>query len=315
MTHITKLLFGATCLACVSCSETAPDDALIGYVEADWSYVAAPSAGWITARPVEEGSRVTSGDLLFTLDSVAEQAAVAQATARIEQLGADVTNLSTGARQAEIRALEARLAEAEARLNHAANERNRILPLVEQGVEQSARGDQVQADYRIAVAAVKAAEEDIAVAKLSARPAQRDAAGAAVRMAEADRETALYRLDQRAVSARFSGDVTEVFYAPGEYVMPGAPVLALLPDDGLTVRFFVPQADLPELKIGKEIDILADGAEGPIIGLVRHIASDAEFTPPVIYTRGSREKLVFMIEANVPVSSGLKAGLPVEVSW
>jgi HlyD family secretion protein len=307
------LLCAAVLAGCTPAA--APDDIHIGYVEADWRYVAAPDSGWIIESAVEPGDRVNVGDLLFRLDWTAQQAVVSDAEARILQAAAQSRDSSTGARTAEILALQAGLDEARARAEEAVAERARTLQLVEKKVASQAAGDRAEADFKTAEAAVKAAEQAIAVARLAARPAQRDAAEAAIAAAEATRESAQYRLDQRDVTAGASGRVEDVFRRPGEYVTPGTPVIALLPDDGLKVRFFVPQAELPALEVGKAVRVRADGLAEPVEASISYIAATAEFTPPVIYSRDARQKLVFVVEAHLPAGMGLHPGLPVEVSW
>jgi HlyD family secretion protein len=49
--------------------------------------------------------------------------------------------------------------------------------------------------------------------------------------------------------------------------------------------------------------------------MVNYISTQAEFTPPVIYSQGSRAKLVYMIEAGFASSDAvhLKPGQPVDV--
>jgi HlyD family secretion protein len=46
---------------------------------------------------------------------------------------------------------------------------------------------------------------------------------------------------------------------------------------------------------------------------VSFIAAQEEFTPPVIFSVGNREKLVFKIEARAPRGLSLNPGQPVEV--
>ena len=51
------------------------------------------------------------------------------------------------------------------------------------------------------------------------------------------------------------------------------------------------------------------------MAVISRIASDAEFTPPVIYSADERDKLVFEVEARLPAGSNLRPGLPVDVDW
>ena len=41
----------------------------------------------------------------------------------------------------------------------------------------------------------------------------------------------------------------------------------------------------------------------------------AEFTPPLIYSNGSRSKLVFMVEAEPAAAASLKPGQPLDVRF
>jgi HlyD family secretion protein len=308
------LLSGAALLGLAACTQQ-EDTVILGYIEADWTYVAAPASGRIVEQSVTEGSQVTKGDFLFQLDSTAEEAAVAEAAARLDQAAAQAVDLSTGARPPEIKRLEARLAEAKARLEQATSERDRILPLVEQGYAPKSQRDTVEAEYSAAVASVHAAEQDLKVAALPGRDASRVAADAAAQSAEAAKSSAEYRLNERRSLAPVSGKVEEVFFRTGEFVTPGTPVIAILPDNGLKARFYVPETDLAKLIVGQTVSLTVDGLTTPVKADISFISHEAEFAPPVIYARHSREKLVFMVEARAPAGIGLHPGLPVEVTW
>jgi HlyD family secretion protein len=201
----------------------------LGYVEAEWTYVSAPAAGRIVEQPVREGDTVEAGTFLFRLDDTAEEAALAQANAQLDRATAEAENLETGARAPEIRQFQAQLREAEVRLAKAVSDRDRMLPLVEQGLAPETRADEVISAVEAAEASVEAARQQIIVASLPGRPATRSAADAAALSAEAARITAEYRLSERTVSAPAGGRIEEVFFRPGEYVVPGATVLAILP--------------------------------------------------------------------------------------
>ena len=58
-----------------------------------------------------------------------------------------------------------------------------------------------------------------------------------------------------------------------------------------------------------------DGGPHAYSAIVNFISTQAEFTPPVIYSRENRSKLVFMIEAKFsPVDAAdLRPGQPVDV--
>ena len=90
---------------------------------------------------------------------------------------------------------------------------------------------------------------------------------------------------------------------------------ALLPDARRRLRFFVPETAIATLKPGQKVEARCDGCAAPIRATIDFIAPQAEYTPPVIYSRGSREKLVFRVEAAAAPEQAatLRPGLPVDV--
>ncbi|HHL43391.1 MAG TPA: HlyD family secretion protein [Hellea balneolensis] len=298
----------------IGCKDAPPEPAHVGYIEADWVYISAPEPGWITARPIVEGQELYEGDVVFELDKELQETALTQAEGQVEKADAQAKNLKTGARPAEIRALQAKLAEAKAQLAQAKSDRDRILKLVAQGVVPRTQGEKVTTAYTSAKARVKAAEEAIRIAKLGGRKALKQAATAAEKSALAARTRAQINLQRRTVLARTSGRIEEIFRHQGEFVTTGTPIVSILPKDGLKARFFVSQAELPHIKIGEEIQITADGQTTPTTAKISYISNQAEYTPPVIYSVGSRDKLVFLVEATLEPGTNLHPGLPIDVS-
>jgi HlyD family secretion protein len=110
------------------------------------------------------------------------------------------------------------------------------------------------------------------------------------------------------------GTVQQIYFRPGEIVPASRPVLALLPPGNLKVRFYVPQAVLPDIAYGDEVTVRCDGCAANLTARVSFIARQSEFTPPVIYSLDERSKLVFLIEALPDKPHALRVGQPVDVS-
>jgi HlyD family secretion protein len=121
-----------------------------------------------------------------------------------------------------------------------------------------------------------------------------------------------YALSQRAVVAQTEGVVQDILFRQGEYVPAAAPVVAVLPPQNIFVRFFVPQSQLARVKLGQRVRITCDGCEA-VDATISFIAAREEFTPPVIFSVGNREKLVFKLEARAQGGIRLHPGQPVEV--
>ncbi|MGD9925174.1 MAG: HlyD family secretion protein, partial [Pseudorhodoplanes sp.] len=138
-----------------------------------------------------------------------------------------------------------------------------------------------------------------------------DDAEAAMRTAQARLNSARTRLDRRSVASPASGMVQEVYFRVGEMVQSGQAIVSILPPGNIRVRFFVPQAEIPRIKLGDVIQIKCDGCAGDLTAKVNFISAEAEFTPPVIYSQEERARLVFRIEALPVQPEKLRVGQPV----
>ena len=122
-------------------------------------------------------------------------------------------------------------------------------------------------------------------------------------------------LGKRKVFAPANGTVEEVYFRPGEVVNSGQAVVALLPPRNLKVRFFVAEPERARLQVDQSIAISCDGCPPDLHAKISFIAREAEFTPPVIFSREQRQKLVYLIEARPEGdATALTAGQPVTVT-
>jgi HlyD family secretion protein len=296
------------------CSGDSARSGLTGYVEAEYIYISGLETGWITSSAVSEGDHVSAEQVLLSLDDERQAFDVAEATERAAAAHAQWRDLQSGARPEELKRLDAQLAEAKTSLTLADLELRRLRDLRRKGAASEAVLDKAKAEYSAAKARLDSATASIGVAKLAAREEALIAAKAAAEAAEAVLAKAQWRFDQRSLVARNAGLVTAVYYRQGEQLPAGAPALAILPDNGLKIRFFIPQSRALEFAPGTAVSIHQDGAPQLISATVSYLAERVEFTPPVIYSVANREKLVFMVEARVPPNSRLHAGQPVDVS-
>jgi len=126
---------------------------------------------------------------------------------------------------------------------------------------------------------------------------------------------AQWALAQKTQYAPTNAWVQDTLYRPGEFVIAGNPVVALLPPENIKARFFVPQPQLASFKSGTPVSVSIDGVPTPLRATVNYISTQAEFTPPVIYSKENRAKLVFMVEAGLAaaVARNLRPGQPVDV--
>jgi HlyD family secretion protein len=139
-------------------------------------------------------------------------------------------------------------------------------------------------------------------------------AEAALRTAQARLNSSQTRLARRRLASPVTGTVQQIYFRPGEMVPAGRPIAALLPPGNLKVRFYVPQATLPRLAYGEQVKVNCDGCPADITARISFIAGTAEYTPPVIYSREERTKLVFLVEALPDRPEALRVGQPIDVA-
>jgi len=252
-------------------------DAFQGYAEGEYVRVAAPFAGNLQQLNVGRGNTVQPGTPLFTLEQ--ENEAAGQREAVHNQ------------RNAEAQLEQAR---ASLKLSQITLQRQQELA-ASRFVSQNAVDD-ARTNY----------ERDKAhVAQLAAQVGAMRAA-----LAQAD-----WALAQKSVTAPVAGLVNDTNYVVGEWVPAGSPVVSLLPPQNIKVRFFVPEPALGSIHVDEPVHLICDGCGAPIAGRVTFISPQAEFTPPVIYSRENRSKLVYLLEARPAPADAVKLhpGQPVDV--
>jgi HlyD family secretion protein len=289
---------------------------LQGYAEGDYVRVAAPFAGNLVQLNVVRGASVTPGAPLFALEQENEAAGRREAEDRVRQAEAQRDNLLKGVRPSEMEALKAQLAQAQSAAAFAVKEYVRAEDLVKKGFLSPQKLDEARTTRDSSAQRVRELDAQIVTAGLGGRSDQVRAAESEVRAARASLDQADWRLRQKTVASTVNGIVTDTNFVQGEWVAAGAPIVAILPPENVKVRFFVPEPRLGSVKVGQAVELACDGCAAAIPAKVTFVAPQAEFTPPVIYSRESRAKLVFLVEARPSKEDAVKLhpGQPVDVT-
>jgi HlyD family secretion protein len=295
--------------------EKAPPSGWSGYMEGEYVYVAAPIGGTLATLAVQRGQAVARGGSLFALDAENESAAREEAAARANSASAQAANVDKGRRSEEIAVIQAQLAQARVQATLAASELTRQQQLVAKGFVSAARIDEVRASSMQAQARVAEIEASLRVAQLPARKDERAAADASAAAAQYALKQSQWREQQKRQAAPLDARVAETYFRVGEWVSAGQPVVSLLPAEGVKARFFVAEQELSSVAIGQTVQIQCDGCGAPVAARISFIATQAEYTPPIIYSNSQRARLVFMVEARPEAKDAarLKPGQPVDV--
>lgn len=278
-----------------SCAGPAP--LAVGYVEGEFVLLAPIEVAEVRTVAFKRGDRVKAGDTVATMETSDMIIAVAQAEAGLAQAQANLADLQIGKRPEEIAVLEATLTSAKAQKTEAERVVTRLSDLLRRGIATQADYDQAETQLNVQTAMVGQAEANLAVARLPARPEAIKAAENAVKQAQATLEQANWRLSKRTITAPAPGRIDDIIRNPGDLAGPSAPVLSMLPDGAVKLRLYLPETSFAAVQVGSLLDVHCDGCQPGQTARVSYVSPDPEFTPPVIYSLETRQKLVFLIEA------------------
>lgn len=308
-----RLALAAACALAACTKQEAP---LQGYIEGEYVRVAAPFAGTLVALQAERGGQVEVGGPLFVLESENEDAARREAEQNVRKAEAQAENLRKGPRQTEIATSKAQLLQAETTAAFSEKEWRRQLDLVSRGFVSQSAADSAKTTRDRDHDKVVELRSALATLESGSRPDEIRAAEAETGAARQSLAQADWRLRQRSVASNVAGVVVDTLFVRGEWVPAGAAVVSLLPPANVKARFFVPESKLGGVKVGQGVKLACDACGAPIEAKVTFIAPQAEFTPPVIYSKDNRAKLVFLVEARTSQADAAKLhpGQPVDVS-
>lgn len=326
--------------------------ALIAYrARAQNSYKHAPSGGSCTLEGteavvatkvpgrlvevlVQEGDPVTAGQVVARLDCEDQTATLATADARVKQAEAQIALAEKGiasakdaarAASAQVAVASARSGSLEIQRKKAERDRERVSSLAKSGAVSAVELDGVETLEKGLEAELKTVSANVGAASLSARAqasgigtagAQLDVARAGLEAAAADARRAKLAVDECVLKAPRAGFIVNRLHEPGAVLTPGARVITMIDLSTIKATFFLPNAELSRAKIGAPAEVRVDTYPGRTFnGVVRHVASEAEFTPRNVQTREDRDRLVYAVEVHLENTDlELRAGMPAEVT-
>lgn len=246
-----------------------------GYIDADLVYLSSDSPGRLSELLVKRGQWVEKNKLLFKLEQTSEINGVKSSVYNVDSLRAQRKQIVD-------------------QLNYDAINYRRTLRM--------RKGD-------------AASQNDLDVAKkeLDVLKSQLTAMDFQIKSSQVDTETKQWIVGQKTNNAPDSGIIFDTYYTQDEFVQAGQPVLSLITKANIKAVFFVPEADLSKLVMNANVVIHSDANPHLAKGSIQYIANIAQYTPPIIYSREERQKLVFRVEARItsPDLQQLHLGQPV----
>lgn len=207
--------------------------------------------GRVKAFMTEEGGKVMAGDTLVIIDSPELYAKLEQASAAENAAQAQNNKAVKGARKELILGAYEMWQKALVGVDITRKSYERIQRLYDKGVVPAQKRDEVEAQYKAALATANAAKSQYDMAKNGAETEDINASLALVNRAKgAVKEVESY-MSETTLTAPIDGEVTEIFPKRGELVGTGAPIMSIVDLNDIWFSFNVREDLLGDLKMGK----------------------------------------------------------------
>ncbi|MFN0174405.1 MAG: HlyD family secretion protein [Saprospiraceae bacterium] len=296
-----------------SCYKTAPKADAYGNFEAEERIVSAEANGKILTLSIEEGQDLKAGQQVGSIDSL-------QIALKREQLQASIRAVvaKSPAIGAQLAVYEKQTASVLQKLSTLEREKRRVENLLKSDAATPKQLDELNAQ-------IEAAQREMEVIG-----EQRSASNASLGVQKSGMlaevlpiQKQIAQLDDQLAKSRIvnpiDGTVLVKYAEVGEITSFGKPLYKVADLATLTLRAYVAGDQLSKVKVGQQVKVyvdIADGEQQELEGKIRWISPRAEFTPKVIQTREERVNLVYAVKITVPNEAGvLKIGMPAELKF
>lgn len=284
-----------------------------GYVEGENIYLASPFYGVLKQLAVIRGQKVEKGTLLFKLDASPQDITILQVKAELAQAQNTLFDMKKPKREPEIAAIKAQIEQAESRINLAKIRVSRYEKLIAKRATDQDTVDAAITNLQQELDSKDLYLANLALALLGSRDDQIKAQQAQVDSLVAKLNEARWELAQKTLIAPATGVIFDTYFRQGEYVAAQQPVLSLLTPENIRIEFFVPLDYLSKLHVGQKITFDCEGCAPDNAAVINYVSPDAEYLPPLVYSRENNSKLVFRIKAQMKQPTLFKPGQPVTV--
>jgi HlyD family secretion protein len=264
---------------------------------------------------VEEGDRVTTGQVLARLQTNRMEAQIREIEAKIGAQQEVVKRFEAGTRPQEIEQARAEVAAAKATVRNSMLNFDRISKTSGAGATSRQALDNARAQFDVNEAQLKVKEKALNLALEGPRKEDIAAAKNTLEALKASLYLLKIRLSDMTLISPATGIIQNRILEPGEMASPNRPVVTLALTDPKWVRAYVPEPDLGRIKLGMKAKILSDSfPDQSYEGWIGFISPVAEFTPKSVETEDLRTKLVYEVRVFVHDSKDLlRLGMPVTV--
>jgi HlyD family secretion protein len=275
---------------------------------------------------VDEGTKVTKGQVLARLKDDTVQAELSQAKAAVDGAKARLAELQAGSREEEIARAKERVNSAIAGVEQAQSDLELVSKRVDRNRNLEAEGaisrdrlDEINNQERISQATLDRAEatlqeanQELKQLKIGARPEVISQAKAELAKAQGQLQYASVQLENTVIKAVTDGVIAERNAKIGDLTSakigsmpsPAQNLFTIIQNNSLELKLRVPETDLNKIRPGQGVNIINNqNSNRPIVGKVREI-------DPIVDSN-SRQAFV---KVNLPANTNLQPGMFLEAA-
>ena len=278
----------------IGCANNNEKSDAFGNFEADPVIVSTEVSGKILQLDIEKGQKIESGFIAAIIDTI-------QTSLKLKQIDAQKASVV-----AKRQSIQAQIAVFEEQIKNLQINEKRVAEMVKDQAATQKQLDDITGQISVI-------EKQIESTKTQFTSVSKE-----MELLDTQMETTLDLLGRSTIQSPVSGTILETYAEQGELATPGKALFKIANLDELTLKVYVSGAQLPNVKIGQQVNVIIDKSEKTnqkLNGTVTWISSEAEFTPKIIQTKEERVKLVYAVKIAVKNDGTLKIGMPGEVSW
>lgn len=251
----------------------------VGVLEADQIVTLKPEIdGLVRQILVQEGEFVSVGRPILTLKSEQDEASLQQAIANVEAAKAAQQNA-----EAQLSAVQAERIESQADLKLRQQDLKRVQELVDEGALPERELDQSQRDLEVAEARVNTIQQRIQAAEANISQAK-----ANLQQVKSSVVIANENLKESTINAPVAGQVGDLSIKVGDYVEQGDTLTIITQNQSLSLNFFVPIEQAPNLRAGLPVELFDYRTLQTVgVGAVSFISPEVDFTSQTILAKAS----------------------------
>ena len=286
--------FLAMAVILAACGANGEKSDAYGNFESGEIIVSAEAMGTIRQLQLENGDKLSKGDVVGQIDTTQLHLKKQQIKAQRQSVASEMQNV-----KGKIDVLRAQK-------DNALTEKRRLTNLMKDSAATQREMDNITGKIEVLNQRIKSTRSRMATIRAKVSSVNRR----------------IDQINEKIANARITnprkGTVLKKYAEEGEMIRQGKPIYKIADLSTLDLRVYVDGGQLPDIENGQEVEVLVDKndtEEQQFTGTVTWIASDAEFTPKTIQTKEVRVDLVYAVKVKVPNDGTLKIGMPGEVNF